>query len=98
MSEVPTATAIPTPTPTAIIGPLDWHDRFQLTMPSDKSILQHQLSDLVRFTEQHSMVLNAKKTKIFPFINSKKRDYLPQISIEPDKYLEVIYHLKLVGS
>ena len=43
------------------------------------------------------MVLNTKKTKVFPFISSKKRDYLPQISIEPDNHLEVIYQLKLVG-
>ena len=43
------------------------------------------------------MVLNTKKTKVFPFINSKKRDYLPQISIDPGNYLEVIYQLKLVG-
>ena len=43
------------------------------------------------------MVLNSKKTKVFPFINSKKRDFLPQLSIEPEKYLEVIYELKLVG-
>ena len=59
----------------AIIGPPDWHDRFQLTMPPDQSILQHQLHDLVRFTKKHSMVLNTKKTKVFPFISSKKHDY-----------------------
>ena len=43
------------------------------------------------------MVLNTKKTKVWPFISSKKRDFLPQISIEPGKCLEVIYQLKLVG-
>ena len=43
------------------------------------------------------MVLNTKKTMIWPFISSKKRDFLPQISIEPGKCLEVIYQLKLVG-
>ena len=62
---------------TRIIGPLDWHDRFNLTMPEDQSILQHQLHDLVRFTTEHSMVLNSKKTKVFPFNNSKKRDFYP---------------------
>ena len=80
-----------------IIGPLDWHDRFNLTIPEDQSILQHQLHDLVRFTTEHSMVLNSKKTKVFPFNNSKKRDFLPQLSVEPEKHLEVIYQLKLVG-
>ena len=80
-----------------IIGPPNWHDRFHLTMPADQSILQHQLHDLVRFTTEHSMVLNSKKTKVIPFNNSKKRDFLPQLSVEPEKYLEVIYQLKLVG-
>ena len=66
-------------------------------MPPNKSILQHQLLDLVRFTEKYSMVLNTKNRKVWPFISSKKRDFLPQISIEPGKCLEVIYQLKLVG-
>ena len=43
------------------------------------------------------MVLNTKKTKVWLFINSKKHDFLPKISIEPGKCLEVIYQLKLVG-
>ena len=80
-----------------ITGPLDRHDRFNLTIPEDKSILQHQLHDLVRFTKEHCMVLNNKKTKVIPFINSKKRDFLTQLRIEPEKHLEVIYQLKLVG-
>ena len=80
-----------------IVGPPDWHDRFHLAMPPEQSILQHQLQDLLRFTTKHSMVLNAKKTKVFPFINSKTRDFVPQLSIETGKELEVIYQLKLVG-
>ena len=66
-------------------------------MPPEQSILQHQLQDLLRFTKEHSMVLNAKKTKVFSFINSKTRDFFPQLSIEPGNQLEVIYQLKLVG-
>ena len=80
-----------------IMGPLDFHDRFNLALPPDKSILQHQLQDLVRFTKEHSMVLNSKKTKCMPFVNSLTKDFMPQLSIEPGNHLEVIYQLKLVG-
>ena len=80
-----------------IIGPLNFHDRFNLTLPPDKCILQHQLQDLVKFTKEHSMVLNSKKTRCMPFINSQTKDFMPQLSIESGNYLEVIYQLKLVG-
>ena len=80
-----------------IVGPLNWHDRFQLTLPADKSILQHQLVDLQLFTEQHHMKLNKSKTKCLPFISSNTRDFMPQLALEEDSYLEVIYELKLVG-
>ena len=80
-----------------IVGPLNWHDRFQLTLPAEKSILQHQLVDLQFFTEQHHMKLNKNKTKCLPFINSKTKDFMPQLVLEEGSYLEVIYELKLVG-
>ena len=80
-----------------IVGPLNWHDRFQLTLPPDKSILQHQLVDLQIFTEQHHMKLNKSKTKCLPFNNSNTKDFVPQLTLEEGSYLEVIYELKLVG-
>ena len=43
------------------------------------------------------MKLNSRKTKCMPYINSKTRDYMPQLRLESDSYLEVIYELKLVG-
>ena len=66
-------------------------------MPKDQSILQHQLQDLVNFKKEHSMLLNSKKTKYVPCINSKTKDFLPQLSVEKDTHIEVIYKLKLVG-
>ena len=80
-----------------IVGPLDWHDRFQLTLPANKSILQHQLLDLQEFSKLHHMKLNQSKTKCLPFINSKTRDFMPQLSLVEGTSLEVIYELKLVG-
>ena len=81
----------------AIVGPLDWHDHFQLTLPADKSILQHQLVDLQSFTKQHHMKLNKSRTKCLPFINSNTKDVMPQLTLEERSYLAVIYELKLVG-
>ena len=80
-----------------IIGPLDFHDRFNFTMPEEYSILQHQLDDLVQYTDQHHMVLNQRKTKCLPFINSRTKDFMPQLRLNSEEYLEVIYSLKLVG-
>jgi hypothetical protein len=81
-----------------IIGPLNFHDRFNLTLAPEDSILQHQLEDLVEFTRNHHMILNSKKTKCLPFINSQTKDFLPQLKLGEDEgYLEVIYQLKLVG-
>ena len=80
-----------------IIGPLNYHDRFNLTMPNHLSILQHQLEDLQIFTKEHHMKLNSSKTKCMPFVNSLTKDFEPQLTIEKDRCLEVIYKLKLVG-
>ena len=80
-----------------IIGPLNFHDRFNLVLPPESSILQHQLEDLKNFTTQHHMVINSKKTKCLPFNNSLTKDFLPQFQLEEGVYLEVIYQLKLVG-
>ena len=65
-----------------IIGPLDFHDRFNLTMPENRSLLQHRLEDLREYTLNHHMILNSKKTKVFPFINSHTKDFMPQLRIE----------------
>ena len=80
-----------------IIGPLNYHDRFNLILPPNKSILQHQMSDLQIFTNEHHMKLNSRKTKCMPFINSLTKDFMPQITLGEEGYLEVIYKLKLVG-
>ena len=79
------------------IGPLNFHDRFNLTLPENKSILQHQLNDLIKYTENNSMKLNSKKTKLIPFINSRTKDFSPIIKTQDGTQLEVIYQLKLVG-
>ena len=80
-----------------IIGPPPFRGRFHLKMPKEKSILQHQLEDLVVYTKQNSMILNSKKTKCLPFIMSRTKDFIPELTLEQGTNLEVIYSLKLVG-
>ena len=80
-----------------IIGPLNYHDRFNLMLPPQRSILQHQICDLKIFTTEHHMKLNSRKTKCMLFINSLTKDFMPLIRMDNEDCLEVIYQLKLVG-
>jgi hypothetical protein len=80
-----------------IIGPPPFHGRFHLTLPPERSILQHQLEDLQDYTVANSMIINSKKTKCIPFNNSQSKDFMPELSLGGSELLEVIYQLKLVG-
>ena len=55
-----------------LIGPRNFHELPGLYLPPEKSTLQHQLSDLLAFTEANKMKINTKKTKIMPFNLTKK--------------------------
>ena len=63
--------------------------------PPDLSMLQHQLSDLLEFTNRNQ--INLKKTKILPSNLSKKYDFLPELSFPHCDPLEVIYKIRLLG-
>ena len=80
-----------------IIGPPNMHEIPGLYLPANKSILQHQLSDLLTFTEANKMKINTSKTKIVPFNLSKKHDFLPQLNFPDLPPLDVIYETKLLG-
>ena len=80
-----------------IIGPLNYHEQPGLYLPPEDSILQHQLADLLNFTEKNKMRVNYKKTKIIPFNTTKKYDFLPSLSFPNSDPLEVIYETRLLG-
>ena len=80
-----------------VIGPPNIHEQPGLSLPPDRTILQHQLSDLLQFTNSNKMKINFKKTKILPFNFSKKFDFLPQLSFPNCEPLEVIYQTRLLG-
>ena len=82
---------------TPIIGPPNLHEIPGLSLPSENSVLQHQLADLVVFTNEKLMKINFKKTKIMPFNPSKKFDFLPDLHFPNSEPLEVIYETRLLG-
>ena len=82
---------------TPIIGPPNQHEQPGLHLPPDQSVLQHQLADLLEFTDRNKMKINHKKTKILPFNVSKKYDFLPQLHFPESDPLEVIYETRLLG-
>ena len=79
------------------IGPLNFHERHGLQLPPEKTILQHKLGDLLKFTEENKMVINAKKTKILPFNFTKSMHFIQEMSFPGGGTLDVIYQTKLVG-
>ena len=88
------STLIPYP---KFIGPPNINETSGLYLPTENSILQHQLADLATFTTNHNMKLNLKKTKVISFDFSKKYNFLPQLSFPNCDPLEVIHETKLLG-
>ena len=82
---------------TPIIGPSKYHEQPGLILPADQSVLQHQLADLLAFTDENLMRINLKKTKILPFNTTKKFDFLTQLNFPGSDPLEVIYETRLLG-
>ena len=79
-----------------MIGPRNFHDRFGLELPPDKSRLQERLKDLEKYVVDHEMILNTKKTKVILFNFSRMSDFEPNITLNENK-LEIIYKTKLLG-
>ena len=79
------------------IGPLNFHEHHGLQLPSNRTISQHKLKDLMNFTLENEMKINHKKTNIIPFNFTQKMDFIPQVSFPGADPLDVIYQTKLVG-
>ena len=79
------------------IGPLNYHERCGLSLPPEKSILQHKLADMQRFTKENMMLINKKKTVIMAFNFSTSRDFIPRLNLPGEDELNVIYETRLLG-
>ena len=80
-----------------LVGPPNRHEQSGMIFPPENSALQHQLTDLLTFTNTNKMKINMKKTKIIPFNTSQKYDFLPQLYFPGSDPLEVIYEARLLG-
>ena len=85
------------PAPLAAHGPHNYHEQSGLVLPPENSVLQHQLCDLLSFTNHNKMKINMKKTKVIPFNPFTKYGFLPQLSFPGEAPLEVIYETRLLG-
>ena len=68
-----------------MIGPPNKHEVPGLALPLERSILQHQLADLLSFTESNKMKINFKKTKILPLNPTKNSPSLAFLTMRPLK-------------
>ena len=64
----------------SFIGPLNFHERHNLQLLPENTILQHKLQDLLCFTDANEMKINLQKTKIIPFNFTKTMDFIPALS------------------
>ena len=67
------------------IGPLNYYERHGFHLPPSESILQHQLDDLLKFTQLNQMLINKKKTFVMPFNFYKTKNFIPKINFPGDE-------------
>ena len=84
------------PAPLVAHGPNNYREQSGLVLPPEYSVLQHQLHDLLSFTNKNKMKINMKKTKVIPFNPFPKYGFLPQLSFPGEAPLEVIDETKLL--
>ena len=79
------------------IFPQSFHERRGYILPTDACEMQTQLNKLIDYTRTHQMKINNNKTKVILFNTSRKYDFLPQLTIGGEDFLEVVEEVKLLG-
>ena len=59
--------------------------------------MQDNLDSLNLYADQHLMSVNQEKTKIMLFSRQKKYDFLPELQLIPNRNIEVVEEMKIVG-
>lgn len=89
--------AVLDPNPSPPLPP-NYHDRTGHTLPIEFNILQTELDQLIKYTEEHQMKLNQDKTKVMIFNQARTCDVMPKLSTRGDaENLEVVEEMKLLG-
>ena len=86
---------IPCP-PEDIIHPLNFHNRTGHLLPPEASIMNSEMEKLCRYTEEHQMEINIRKSKVMLFNPHRRYDFMPDIQIN-NQPLEVVEKTKLLG-
>ena len=89
-------TAILDPDPSPVL-PRQFHERTDHVLKDEDNILQEQLDKLKRYAIKNKMKINENKTKVMIFNQATSVDVLPRVKINPDKTLEVVEEMKLLG-
>ena len=80
-----------------LIGPLNFHDRFELSLPDNENKLQEAINKLKAYTVENEMKINKKKTKVMLFNQAIKYDFMPEIKLDDGESAEVVEEFKLLG-
>ena len=79
-------------------GPLPFHESSGKVLPACNSLLQHQINEIKRISDEREMVLNAKKTCIFIVNVTEIHQFKPLLSIPGvNNVIETVQETKLLG-
>ena len=79
-------------------SPVNYRQRHCQELPENP--LQSDLLSLEKYSEEHEMVINRKKTNVMLFNVAKDYDFMPQLSLsnmENGEHLDVVDSTKLLG-
>ena len=84
----------PNPTP---IRPLTYHNRTGHILRQCDNVMQTELDKLVRYSEDHFMKINYKKTKCMLFNPLKQVDLMPNLLSPCGQPIELVEQFRLLG-
>ena len=84
------------PNPTPVL-PRQYHERTGHTLKPENNVLQELLDKLKTYADENKMKINETKTKIMIFNQATSIDVLPRVYMTPEKTLEVVEEMKLLG-
>ena len=80
-----------------VARPLPYHSRTEHRLPPDCNPMQDLLTELSSYTNSHLMDINRKKTKAMLCNPRRKWDFIPELSFDGGKNIEIVDELKIVG-
>ena len=79
------------------VQPVPWRGRHHQILPDENNPLKYEIYSIVKYSEEHKMLLNPIKTKAMVFNTLRNYDCIPQISIKSGENIEIVEHHKILG-